>query len=82
MEPMGIERHGRSPQVERAGASQWSQREAVRHRRSEAEVADREPGSLSQSIEGQTQARTQAWYHHKSTEIVPGGNGADGNRAT
>ena len=51
MEPMGIERHGRSPQVERAGASEWSQREAVRHRRSEAEVADREPGSSSQSIE-------------------------------
>ena len=31
--------------------SEWSQREAVRHRRSEAEVADREPGRSSQSIE-------------------------------
>jgi hypothetical protein len=51
MEPMGIERHRRSPQGERAGVSEWSQREAVRHRRSKAEVADRELGSSSQSIE-------------------------------
>jgi len=51
MEPTGVERHRRSPQGERAGASEWSQRAAVRHRRSKAEVADRELGSSSQSIE-------------------------------
>src|SRR5437763_16804511 len=34
-----------------AGASEWSQREAVRHRRSKAEVADRELGRSSQSHE-------------------------------
>ena len=51
MKPMGIERHRRSPKGERVGASEWSQRETVRHRRSKAEVADRELGSSSQSIE-------------------------------
>ena len=35
---------------------EWSQREAVRHRRSKAEVADRELGSSSQSIEAQARA--------------------------
>ena len=59
MEPMGIERHRRSPKGERAGASEWSQREAVRHRRSKAEVADRELGSSSQSIEVQGKACTE-----------------------
>ena len=56
MEPMGIERHRRSPQGERTGASEWSQRDTVRHRRSKAEVADQELGSSSQSIEAQAQA--------------------------
>ena len=41
-----------SPKGERTGVSEWSQREAVRHRRSKAEVADRELGSSSQSIIG------------------------------
>ena len=32
---------------DRMGVNEWSQREAVKHRRSKAEVADRELGSLS-----------------------------------
>src|SRR5436190_593003 len=53
MEPTGVERHRRSPQGERTGASEWSQRDTVRHRRSKAEVADRELGkfeSINRSV--------------------------------
>src|SRR5204863_1096722 len=65
-----------------AGASEWSQREAVRHRRSKAEVADREVGSSSQSIEAQAHVHSKRVSDAQITEIVPGWNGADGSRAT
>ena len=68
MEPMGIERHRRSPKGERAGASEWSQREAVRHRRSKAEVADRELGSSSQSIEVQAHVHSKRVSDTQSLE--------------
>ena len=70
---MGIERHRRSPKGERAGASECSQREAVRHRRSKAEVADRELGSSSQSIEAQARARTPVSDTQKIIEPFPAG---------
>jgi hypothetical protein len=56
MEPMGIERHGRSPQGERAGANE--------------------------STEAQAHARSKRVSNTQITAIVPGGNGADGSRAT
>jgi hypothetical protein len=68
MEPMGIERHRRSPQGERTGASEWSPRDTVRHRRSKAEVADRELGSSSQSIEVQAHARSKRVSDAQSLE--------------
>ena len=45
----------------------------VRHRRSKAEVADRELGSSSQSIEVQAKARTRVSKTHKSHTKVPAG---------
>jgi hypothetical protein len=57
-------------------------REAVRHGRSEAEVADGELGSSSQSIEAQAHVRSCRVSTRKIMNKVPGGNGADGRRAT
>jgi hypothetical protein len=56
MEPPGIERYRRSPQGERAGASE--------------------------SIEALVYACSKESQTREVTQTVPGGNGADGNRAT
>ena len=53
--------------------SEWSQREAVRHKRSEAEVADRELGSSSQSIEVQAEHDPKLSNTYVITESFPAG---------
>jgi hypothetical protein len=50
MESLGIAHIDEACKGERAGASEWSQRDTLRHRRSKAEVADRVRGSASQLI--------------------------------
>jgi hypothetical protein len=58
---------------ERAGASEWSQRDTVRHRRSKAEVADRELGSSSQSIEVRAISVKPAGVWAGSQRLIPTG---------
>ncbi len=75
MEPMGIERHRRSPKGERTGVSEWSLREAVRHRR-----AKRRSQTENWEIrvnQSKSKGRHVPSYPTRSYwKNVPGGNGA------
>src|SRR5258708_1138923 len=75
MEPAGSGRtHTKvAAATELSGASEWNQREAVRHRRSNAEVADRELGNSSQSIEAQAKACTRVSNTHVIYRTFPAG---------
>jgi hypothetical protein len=52
------------------GASEWRQRDTVRHRRSKAEVADRELGNSSQPIEREGRAIWIADAHRYGKRFV------------
>ena len=73
MESLGIAHIDEACKGERAGASEWSQRDTLRHRRSKAEVADRELGSSSQSI-----WIADTHYDEEDPAAACGGIGASG----
>ena len=64
---------GEARKSERAGASEWSQREAVRDRRSNAEVGHRELGRSSQSIEAHVARVAESLKHRPSRKSFPAG---------